>query len=80
MKEKENRIRLPFTSSVRDDFIVDTITERWDLPQSAFLTSPRKLEASLVQPGDEDSHKAPEIESFSFGQLFLELSFQSAHM
>ena len=30
MKEKENRIRVPFTLSVRDDFIVDTI--RWDLP------------------------------------------------
>ena len=38
----------------------------------------RKLEASLVRSGDEDSHKASEIESFSFGQLFLELSFKSA--
>ena len=32
--------------------------------------NPENLKLASCGPGDEDSHKAPEIESFSFGRLF----------
>ena len=81
MKQRDNRIRVPsVTKNVRENNEKREAGPSLDRNLNILLfrvMHSGNLEASLA-PGDEGSHKAPKIESFSLKQLFLDLSLKCA--
>ena len=77
MNQRDNRIRVPSgTKNVRENNKQREAGPSLDRNLNILLFEVMhsgNLEASLA-PGDEGSHKAPKIESFSLKQLFLDLS------